>query len=640
MAGMSLQQTEAVRQQERIAQLGREVNGAFELEMTRTIEAIRSAGLMLESNPQITREQFNNYMRRLLEGDLSVNLIEWQPIVPANQLADFEAAARAAGLIGYQVVQPDSSGSGWEPVSGRTEYVPVLYGWPEHYRTSGLDMSFSPTRMASKLESMARAQPVASGVFALMKDGLVNSGAMAIAVSTTVFAANQQARGYLAAVVDLPTLFNSAAAKAEAASIDFLVFDGEDQTVFSRLGKGSELRQDGLDTRTVTQADYQSTVDFAGQRWSLVLHPQQEFYATEPTSGALLAYCAGAAMTLFVVVFLFAHLRLNARLRQEIAARIAADKVMQQRQLMLERSESMAKMASFEWDVETDVVSWSPEMFRIFGRDPALGIPNLAGQTELYTPHSAQILFEAIERALSDATPYELELMTVQPDGEQRPCLIKCFPEVNGDGRVVRLAGLLQDITERKRAEAEINSLAFYDPLTGLPNRRLLMERLQKAVAASTRHGHYGAIFFIDLDNFKLVNDTLGHDMGDLLLKETARRLLSCLREQDIVGRLGGDEFVVMLEYLSTEAQEATDEAQLVGKKILDLLNQPYLLQDKALHTTPSIGITLFANFHGSIDELLKQADLAMYQAKAAGRNNLQFFDNAMQHSFTTHSRL
>ena len=198
-------------------------------------------------------------------------------------------------------------------------------------------------------------------------------------------------------------------------------------------------------------------------------------------------------------------------------------------------------------------------------------------------------------------------------------------------GNVTHYVGTLTDITARKEAEDEINNLAFYDPLTGLPNRRLLLDRLQQALAASARSNHHGALLFIDLDNFKDLNDNRGHQIGDLLLQQVAARLTACTREGDTTARFGGDEFVVMLENMSPVAQEAAEQARVVGDKILTALNQPYQLGDYAHHSTPSIGVTLFSEHHGTTDDLLKRADLAMYQAKAAGRNTLRFFDPEMQ---------
>ena len=191
--------------------------------------------------------------------------------------------------------------------------------------------------------------------------------------------------------------------------------------------------------------------------------------------------------------------------------------------------------------------------------------------------------------------------------------------------------GTFTDITERKAAESEIEYLAFYDQLTRLPNRRLLLDRLQQALAASARSGAEGALLFIDLDNFKDLNDTLGHDKGDLLLKLVAERLNACVREGDTVARLGGDEFVMMIEGLSNIPEEAAAQSKLIGEKILKALNQPYPLANREHHSTPSIGVTLFSDQSNNIDELLKRADLAMYKAKQAGRNTLCFFDPGMQ---------
>ena len=187
------------------------------------------------------------------------------------------------------------------------------------------------------------------------------------------------------------------------------------------------------------------------------------------------------------------------------------------------------------------------------------------------------------------------------------------------------------DLSARKSAEDEIRHLAFYDPLTRLPNRRLLLDRLRHAVLAGSRSDSAGALLFIDLDNFKTLNDTLGHDKGDLLLESVAHRLSACVREEDTVARLGGDEFVIMMEGLSLQADDAADHARTVAQKILDEFKAPHDLNGLPYTCTASIGVCLFAHANDTVDELLKRADLAMYQAKAAGRNTLRFFDPQMQ---------
>ncbi|MEI7611587.1 MAG: EAL domain-containing protein [Betaproteobacteria bacterium] len=202
---------------------------------------------------------------------------------------------------------------------------------------------------------------------------------------------------------------------------------------------------------------------------------------------------------------------------------------------------------------------------------------------------------------------------------------------------------VIEDITQRKSAEEEIRLLAFYDSLTELPNRRLMLDRLAHALTSSTRHHRHCALLLIDLDNFKSLNDTQGHDVGDQLLMSVAARLTSCVRQMDTVARMGGDEFMLLLEDLD-EAELAAVQVEGVARKILDHLSEPYLLEAKQAgvkpcqhhhHCTSSIGITLFRGNTVSVDELMKRADTAMYQAKVAGRNTLRFFDPEMQASVT-----
>jgi len=223
------------------------------------------------------------------------------------------------------------------------------------------------------------------------------------------------------------------------------------------------------------------------------------------------------------------------------------------------------------------------------------------------------------------------EIWDRRKNGETYPKWMSIAAVKGEEGQVSHYVSSQTDITERKTAEQEIKNLAFYDPLTGLPNRRLLVDRLRLSLATSERSQHHGALLFIDLDNFKTLNDTLGHGRGDELLQQVAKRLLSCVRESDTVARLGGDEFVIMLEGLGGEINEAAAMAETIGEKVLAALNRTYWLNGDEIRSTPSIGITMFGSQQQTIDEFLKQADLAMYQAKAAGRNTLRFYDPQMQ---------
>ena len=210
-------------------------------------------------------------------------------------------------------------------------------------------------------------------------------------------------------------------------------------------------------------------------------------------------------------------------------------------------------------------------------------------------------------------------------DGKYKPVEISgIFVE---GGRLITM----QDLSERKAAEEEINQLAYYDPLTRLPNRRLLMDRLQQALATSARHQRSGALLMLDLDNFKTVNETRGHDRGDALLLQVAHRLRSCVHEDDTVARQGGDEFVVVLEDLGDSPEEAAARAEDVGQRILGVLREPYQIDGDAHHSSLSMGVTIYSGTRETVDELLKRADLALYQAKNAGRDTLRFYDPQMQ---------
>ena len=229
------------------------------------------------------------------------------------------------------------------------------------------------------------------------------------------------------------------------------------------------------------------------------------------------------------------------------------------------------------------------------------------------------------------------EIWDRHKNGELYPKWLTITAVTDTNGQVTNYVGTFFDITLHKQAE-EMRQLALYDSLTGLPNRRLLLDRLRQAVVASNRSGHYSALMFLDLDNFKPLNDTHGHDVGDLLLVEVARRITGCVREEDTVARFGGDEFVVMLDKLHADKAGAMLHANAVAEKIRATLAKPYLMQRLKScdgndiiehHCTASIGLALF-NHEASPEEILKWADMSMYQAKIDGRNLIRFFDHGM----------
>lgn len=266
----------------------------------------------------------------------------------------------------------------------------------------------------------------------------------------------------------------------------------------------------------------------------------------------------------------------------------------------------------------------------LLGVEPADVMKNYDVLLQRVLPEDELRLRRSMLASVRRMVTWQCEYRVRMPDGNVRWHMTSAVPHRESDGSVVS-HGFTMDITERKRAEQQIERLAFYDALTGLPNRRLLLDRLRRALAQCQRTHQQGALLFIDLDNFKVLNDTLGHDMGDQLLIEVARRLSACVRESDTVARFGGDEFVIMLENLAPDIDQAILGAQAVAHKLLTHVNQPIELLGKPHYSSPSIGIALFGDKRVEVDELLKRADLAMYEAKSAGRNTLRFFDPSMQ---------
>jgi diguanylate cyclase (GGDEF)-like protein/PAS domain S-box-containing protein len=246
---------------------------------------------------------------------------------------------------------------------------------------------------------------------------------------------------------------------------------------------------------------------------------------------------------------------------------------------------------------------------------------------------------DRIRAALEQWQPARVDLINYKKNGEPFWVDLEVSPVWDEARRLTHWVAVGRDITERKTAEEKIQYLAFYDPLTRLPNRQLLLDRLERALSDQD-HPREGALMFIDLDNFKVLNDTLGHQKGDQLLQQVAERLRSCVHRGDTVARLGGDEFVILLENSGHKPLEPAAAARIVSDRILARLGEPYVLSGHLHHSTCSIGVTLFGRAPWTVSELLKQADLAMYQAKNAGRNTVCFFDPEMQAVVTANAAL
>ena len=308
----------------------------------------------------------------------------------------------------------------------------------------------------------------------------------------------------------------------------------------------------------------------------------------------------------------------------DITASRKADELMRISAIAFETQEAM---------VVTDAGTRILRVNRAFTEITGYAAEEVIGQTPvlLKSGHHDEGFYREMWAALKAHGHWRGEILNRRKNGEIFPEWLSISAVRGAQGEITHFVASFLDLTQRKEAEEQIQFLAFFDPLTHLPNRRLLNERLEKALLSGNRHQRYAALLFIDLDNFKMLNDSMGHAVGDLLLCQVAKRLGDSVRANDTVARQGGDEFVILLEELSQDLHGAIAQIKLIAQNMLETLDKPYQFGDVSYHCTASIGAVPFMGAGETVESLLKSADMAMYKAKEAGKNALRFFDPSMQ---------
>ena len=312
----------------------------------------------------------------------------------------------------------------------------------------------------------------------------------------------------------------------------------------------------------------------------------------------------------------------NRELEERVRSRTAA---LDADRARLAEAQRIAGIGSWDLDLGTETVIWSDQLYRIFGVDPASFKPTFTNFLSLVHPDDRAMVTGGLEHALARREPFRFDYRVPLADGGEHWVRARGRLITDDAGAVVGMQGTCQDITDRKQAEAALTHNALHDPLTGLPNRALLLDRIEVALARSARIDKSVAVLFLDLDRFKLINDSRGHAAGDVVLRAVAERLVSAIRPSDTVGRLGGDEFVVVCE-----DAVAVWEATVLGERLIRTLEEPFQVEGGEVFVTVSVGIAI-AEPTASADELLRDADVAMYQAKQRGRARCEFFDEAMR---------
>ena len=347
---------------------------------------------------------------------------------------------------------------------------------------------------------------------------------------------------------------------------------------------------------------------------------------------------AGYCLTLWLVVKTAKAVELKTLLSNQLLKQQIAERAKAESQLRIAATTFETHEAIMITDANANIIrvnhafehitGYSPE--DVIGRNPRI-LRSGRQSTEFYT---------AMWKSLLEIGSWTGEIWDKRKNGQIYPKWLTITAVRNDRGETTEYVSIFSDITMRKQAEEEIFSLAFYDSLTRLPNRRFLLDRIQQALSASARSNQYGGLLFLDMDRFKTLNDTLGHDHGDLFLIDVAKRMRACVRDVDTVARIGGDEFVILLEEMGSNASDVSQKIALIAEKVRAALAEPYQLNDKEHLSSPSIGVCLYRGHEETVDALLKHADMAMYQAKESGRNGIRFFDPAMQHAVETRAAL
>jgi diguanylate cyclase (GGDEF)-like protein/PAS domain S-box-containing protein len=597
-------------------------------------QVLKGAMGFLLASDSVSREAWRTYVDALRINDKYPGIlgVGFAKNISPSELADHIEEVRAEGFPDYKV---------W-PENIQQKYVPIVYLEPfsgRNLRAHGYDMYSDAVRRAALFRARDTGETTLSAKVKLVQETGDDVQAGVLMYVPYYGTANlpgmlEERRaslvGYVHATFRMDD-FVRAVFRTELNILDLRIFTGEAREENSLLFDSKKHRPGPPGTSGTPEFKRVIPISMYGQTWTIEASSRPAFEKAIESYEPFLVLLGGILVSILTAMVSFVLSankekavtlgHVNQRLVSAMEEQKTTTLQLSNSKLRTERILESITEAFYTLDRKWHFtyVNKEAENLLLRRRDDLLG----SMVWEEFKEAVGTTFDREYHRALMENTAVTFEEFYV-PLGKWFE--VHAYPSEEG------LAIYFRDITQRKNAENEIRHLAFYDSLTGLPNRQLLLDRLRHALAARAGNRRMGALLFIDLDNFKLLNDTFGHGLGDLLLQQIAPRLISCVRESDTVARLGGDEFVIILETdFSDDYDEAVTQVKTICERIHSAFNQPFSLGAHKHHTTPSIGVALFSDQSHTTDELLKHADLAMYQAKASGRNAMRFFDPNMQ---------
>ncbi len=588
---------------------------------------LRGVQSLFAANGTIDGDRFRRYVSALnldanFSGVHAVGVVEW---VPAARKASHIADMRQGGIPDY-AIHPDGL---------RQDYAPIIQREPSVGQTRsspGFDVWSDPVRRSAMERARDSGMAALSGKVHLLIDtdaDLRPGFIMYLPIYASGKAQDNLVQrraniiGWVYASFRMHDVMASLYGE-QPPGVSLAIYDGVEPLEAALLHRTSDANN--RRAPALISANEYLVVD--GHDWMLTMSANDEFRSRLGRNAE--ALIAGTGTGLSLLLALLTWLMMTGR---ERAMRLASAMTRELR----ENEEKFRAIADCTVNLE---IWWGPdgkprwinpsvEYYTGYTVAECMAMPDFA--RTLIHPEDFSRVAPEFKKGLQGSRGDDLEFRCVRKDGSLLWLSVSWVPISNQKGDFIGFRTSGRDITERKKSEEKIRELAFYDTLTRLPNRALLLDRLRQSMAASQLSRVCGALMFIDLDHFKTLNDTLGHDKGDLLLRQVANRLSSSVDEGDTVARVGGDEFVVVLGNLSLDKAVATAETEAVGERILAVLGRAYELNGVQFRSTASIGVTVFNGEQTSTDELFKQADLAMYKSKERGRNVMCFFDPAMQ---------
>lgn len=616
----------------------REAISHIELRVATYEQVLLSSAALFEASSSVERKEFKKYIDslHLVDKFPGIQGVGFSLIIPSAQKNRHLAEIRREGFTEYSI----------RPEGERDPYTSIIFLEPfsdRNLRAFGYDMYSEPVRHAAMQRALESGSPSLSGKVRLVQEsGMKDQAGFLMYLSvyrndrphTSIEERRQNVIGWVYSVFRMDD-FMAGVHGEHAADLDIQVFDGE-------IASSESLMYDSAGSvvlhQTALPSKYLATqrLQVIDHPWTIIIRPSPLMASRVETSKPKMVAIIGTILS--VLFGGWSWLLLTGRIRALNTAKAMSKELIHERSNLTRIIEGTGA-GTWEWNVQTGECVFNEQWANIIGYElKELEPISIETWMKFAHPDDLKISEEMLEKHFSGQQDnYECEFRMRHKDGRWVWVLDRGkVAEWTPDGKPSMMFGTHQDITERKQIEEKVQQLVFYDALTGLPNRRLLDDRLSQAMSASKRNECYGALMYLDLDNFKPINDTHGHKLGDLLLIEVAARLKACVREIDTISRIGGDEFVVILNELNADKNASVSEASIVAEKILKTLSVPYCLvshpdgqPDTIIEhrCTASIGVVLFYNHESGQDKLLSWADRAMYQAKEAGRNQISFFE-------------